>query len=79
MDKQRIVIFLEGGLVQRIEAEQGTEVMILDFDTQGGDDERIQPIRDIDGTVEDVFVSRWWIEAHPETVEYFLNQIKEEV
>ena len=79
MTKNRIVIFLEGGLIQRIEAEQGTEVVILDLDTQGGDDERIQPIRDVDGEVSDAFISRWWIEPDSETVEYFLGQIREEV
>ena len=79
MTKQRIVIFIEGGLVQRIEAEHGTEVVILDYDTQGGDDDRIQPIKDVYGEVSEAFVSYWWIEPDPETVEYFLNQIKGEV
>ncbi|MBE3138148.1 MAG: hypothetical protein IMZ43_12275 [Thermoplasmata archaeon] len=83
MDKQRIVIFLEGGLVQRIEAEQGTEAVILDFDSdyirKDGDDERIQPIKDVDGEISDYYISRWWINPDSKTVEYFVNQIKGEV
>jgi len=39
----RIVITMEGGLIQHIMADQvGIEVMVLDFDTEGGDDERIR-------------------------------------
>jgi hypothetical protein len=34
---------MEGGLIQHIMADQeGIEVMVLDFDTEGGDDERIK-------------------------------------
>jgi len=79
MTKQRIVIFVEGGLVQRIEADRETEIVILDYDTQGGDSDEIKSIKDVDGEVESVFVSRWWINPDPETVEYFMGQIKEEV
>jgi hypothetical protein len=43
MAMARVVITMEGGLIQRIMADQeGIEVMVLDFDTEGGDDERIK-------------------------------------
>jgi hypothetical protein len=39
----KVVITMEGGLIQHIMADQeGVEVMVLDFDTEGGDDERIK-------------------------------------
>ena len=39
----RVVITMDGGLIQHIMADQeGIEVMVLDFDTEGGDDERIK-------------------------------------
>ena len=39
----RVVITMEGGLIQHVMADQeGFEVMVLDFDTEGGDDERIK-------------------------------------
>jgi len=39
----RVVITMEGGLIQHIMADQeGVEIMVLDFDTEGGDDERIK-------------------------------------
>jgi hypothetical protein len=39
----RVVITMDGGLIQHIMADQESiEVMVLDFDTEGGDDERIK-------------------------------------
>ena len=39
----RVVITMDGGLIQHVMADQeGVEVMVLDFDTEGGDDERIK-------------------------------------
>jgi len=39
----KVVITMEGGLIQHIMADQeGIEVMVLDFDTEGGDDERLK-------------------------------------
>jgi hypothetical protein len=39
----RVVITMDGGLIQHIMADQqGIEVMVLDFDTEGGDEERIK-------------------------------------
>jgi hypothetical protein len=39
----KVVITMEGGLIQHIMADQeDIDVMVLDFDTEGGDDERIK-------------------------------------
>ncbi len=39
----RVIITMDGGLIQHIMADQeGIEVMVLDFDTEGGDNERIK-------------------------------------
>ena len=38
-----VVITMDGGLIQHIMADQeGIEVMVLDFDTEGGNNERIK-------------------------------------
>jgi hypothetical protein len=43
MAMAKVVITMEGGLIQYIMADQeGIEVMVLDFDTEGGDDERLK-------------------------------------
>jgi hypothetical protein len=39
----RVVITMEGGLIQHVMADTGeVQVMVLDYDTEGGSDERIQ-------------------------------------
>ena len=39
----RVVITMEGGLIQHIMADSGDiQIMVLDYDTEGGDDERIK-------------------------------------
>ena len=39
----RVVITMEGGLIQHIMADtEDVQVMVLDYDTDGGDDERIK-------------------------------------
>ena len=39
----KVVITIEGGLIQSIISDQGDVlVMVLDYDTQGGDPERIK-------------------------------------
>ena len=41
----KVVITIEGGLVQHIMADQGdVKVMVLDYDTDGGDPERIKEL-----------------------------------
>ncbi|MDD5643016.1 MAG: hypothetical protein PHX53_15305 [Syntrophales bacterium] len=39
----RVVITMEGGLIQHVMADtEDVQVFVLDFDTEGGDDERIK-------------------------------------
>ena len=39
----RVVITMEGGLIQHVMADtEDVQVMVLDYDTEGGDDERIK-------------------------------------
>jgi hypothetical protein len=39
----KVVITMEGGLIQHVMADtEGVEVFVLDFDTEGGDAERIR-------------------------------------
>ncbi|MFS8304181.1 hypothetical protein [Bacillus altitudinis] len=35
--KKRVVVFLEGGIVQEIKSTEGMEVLIVDRDTDGAD------------------------------------------
>lgn len=60
----RVVITMDGGLIQHIMADQeGIEVMVLDFDTEGGDNERI---KEFEGNP--VYVFRGVDDVDPERV-----------
>jgi len=61
----KVVITMEGGLIQHIMADQeDIEVMVLDFDTEGGDDERI---KEFEGTP--VYVFQGVDDVDPERVD----------
>jgi hypothetical protein len=61
----RVVITMDGGLIQHIMADQeGIEVMVLDFDTEGGDNERI---KEFEGNP--VYVFRGVDDVDPERVD----------
>ena len=61
----KVVITMDGGLIQHIMADQeGIEVMVLDFDTEGGDDERI---KEFEGNP--VYVFQGVDDVDPERVE----------
>ena len=61
----RVVITMDGGLIQHIMADQeGIEVMVLDFDTEGGDDERIKEFEE-----NPVYVFRGVDDVDPERVD----------
>ena len=71
----RVVIEVEGGLIQNITANVKTEVLVLDADTEGGDEDRIKEITNWDGSKEEVN-SRGIEEPEvlPEYVDFYFNQ-----
>lgn len=40
MSKPRVYINLEGGIIQDVWADSEVDVIVLDFDTEGGDEDR---------------------------------------
>ncbi len=74
----RIVIEMEGGLIQEITANMKTEVLVLDADTEGGDEDRIREIANWDGSREEVY-SRGIEEPEvlPEYVDFYFNQFQQ--
>ena len=75
----RIVIEMEGGLIHDITANVKTEVLVLDADTEGGDEDRIKEITKWDGNREEVY-SRAIEEAEvlPEYVDFYFGQFIQE-
>ena len=55
-----IVITIEGGLVQGVSsddpAEQGKEVVVIDYDAEGADPEEIQKVPQGDGETQDATI-----------------------
>ncbi len=75
----KIVIEMEGGLIQNITANMKTEVLILDADTEGGDEDRIRKITNWDGSKEEVYSGGIdEPEVLPEYVEFYFNQFRPE-
>jgi hypothetical protein len=61
----RVVITMEGGLIQHVMADtEDVQVFVLDFDTEGGDDERI---REFEGNP--VYVFQGVDDVDPERVD----------
>ena len=75
----RIVIEMEGGLIQTITANVKAEVLILDVDTEGGDEDAIREVTHWNGRKEEVY-SRGIDEPEviAEYVDFYFNQFAQE-
>ena len=75
----RIVIEMEGGLIQNMTANVKLEVLVLDADTEGGDEDAIREITNWDGSKEEVY-SRGIDEPEvlPEYVDFYFDQFRQE-
>ncbi len=75
----RVVIEMEGGLIQNITSNVKTEILVLDADTEGGDEDKIREIANWDGSKEEVY-SRGIEEPEvlPEYVDFYFNQYAKE-
>jgi hypothetical protein len=72
---RRMVIFTQGGLIQDIFTDFETDVVILDPDLEGGDDQEISSIQDMDGKSNSYHVSKWNVPPDPKTTQHFIQQI----
>ena len=74
----RVVIEMEGGLIQNVTANVKGEVLVLDADTEGGDEDRIKEITNWDGRKEEVYSGGIdEPEVLPEYVDFYFNQFVE--
>jgi hypothetical protein len=83
MEKARIVVMVEGGVVHDILSNVPADVLIFDADVEGVDEERIVKITLLDdagnlsGMVEEVYVSTWDVPGEPSIVKHYLKQVEE--
>ncbi len=74
----RIVIEMEGGLIQDITANVKTEVLVLDGDTEGGDEDKIREIANWDRSKEEVYSNGIEEpEVLAEYVDFYFNQFQQ--
>ena len=79
MAKPRIIIKMEGGLIQWITADVPTEVLIMDHDTMETDDtDNIRKIAESDGSEEEVYSQGIGDVDYvdPADVDFYFNQFR---
>ena len=77
----KVLIWMEGGLIQDIGASHEVELVVIDEDTEGGDEENIRTIKLFgdDKGEREFYVNDWGeIEATPEWAEHYFNQARKE-
>ena len=82
MNRPRVVVVMEGGVINDIISNVSMDVLVLDSDTEGADEDRIKEIilLDEEGNSTDIreeyYVSTWDVPAVPITVEHYFKQIE---
>lgn len=66
----KVVIFIEGGVVHDVIADEELEVMILDYDTEGGEAERVSTVDS-----REVYVTQQNAVVNPKEIQKIENQI----
>ena len=81
--KPKVVVMVEGGVIHDILSNVAMEVLVLDADTEGADEDRIQEIvlLDDEGSPSDMkeenYVSMWDIPGETNIVEHYFKQVEE--
>lgn len=77
----KVLIWMEGGLIQDIGASQEVEIIVIDEDTEGGDPENIKTIKLFgdENKETDFYIADWGtVESTPEYVEHYFNEARKE-
>ncbi|OGP52439.1 MAG: hypothetical protein A3K30_05455 [Deltaproteobacteria bacterium RBG_13_51_10] len=77
----KVLIWMEGGLIQDIGATQEVEIVVMDADTEGGDPENIRTLKlwEDENKETDFYINDWGtMEATPECVEHYFNEVRKE-
>lgn len=62
---QRLVITMEGGLIQNISSTEPIECLVIDYDTEGVDADRLTTIAQNDGTTAEAYAYQTVSETMP--------------
>jgi hypothetical protein len=67
----KIVIVMDGGLVQDILSDKECNVVIVDYDTDGVDEKDLTAIEQRDGKFENAYLTRFEVEINKNRTKYF--------
>ena len=82
MNKPKVVVMMEGGMIHDIISNVALDVLLLDADTEGADEDEVKEIilLDEEGNSidmrEEYYVSTWDVPAVPITVEHYFKQME---
>lgn len=65
----RVVVALEGGLVQGASSDLPVDMVVVDYDTEGGDDEDIVDLPQNDGSTAESFIRGEYVDIDPAWVD----------
>ena len=74
MDKSRVVVIVEGGVVQNVLVDKETEVIVVDYDSDGLEEDEITMIH---GDEAYVYNGVHHGEVNSEEIDYILSCIEE--
>jgi hypothetical protein len=72
----KIVVVMEGGLLQCVLSTEPVEIAVIDYDTEGADLEGIKPIPQSDGKFADAYVRIEGAEINLERVEELFTAVR---
>ena len=74
----RVVIVIEGGVVQEVLSDEPIECMVIDHDTDGGDEDRLVTFHSGEGKPFQAVAHIWHTNVIPDMVATYFRQLTEE-
>jgi hypothetical protein len=71
--KFRIVICVEGGIVNEVQTSDDCEIILIDHDIEGASSDDIHPVPQTDGTTVDAYVFPLDPVVYPSNVDYLFE------
>jgi hypothetical protein len=72
---RRIVITVQGGLIQDISSSEPIECLVIDYDTEGADADQLTSIPQDDGTTAEAYAYRAISQTMPTRVGRLFNAV----
>lgn len=77
-DPTKLIIILDGGLIQEVYSTSNTDILKIDLDIEGAQEEELSLFPDSDGNLTSAFIEPFKVDVAPDYCERVFNHIKEE-